>query len=165
MTTHIEDDKKAFQTMPKPPRIPKREQRQLSRFEIWAWSPITSFQVGLTAGYIALIYFGISSLIASPPSFQDTSPEGYAWFWALGLFFGAIIASLGSVSRNKYFEWAETVGASILSLTVGSYALLVLVIAYGLGDTGRIAGGAGFTALAVPILIRTMWLFSQLLRK
>lgn len=161
------DDRKAFRTVPKPvhAEIDTVQRRRLSRFEIWAWSPIVSFQVGLTGGYLALIYFGISGLIANPPAFTNFSPEGYGGFWAIFLILGAMIASLGSISRHKWFERMETIGASILSVTVGSYALLVLFIAYGVGDPTRIAGGAGFTALTIPILIRTMWLYSQLLRR
>lgn len=138
---------------------------QWNLFGLWAWSPIISFQVGLTAGYGALIYFGIAALYASPPSFEDTSPDGYAYIWAIGLVLGAMIAVVGSVSRNKKFELTETVGASFLSLTVGSYVGLLHWIAYSLGDASRVAGAAGFTALAVPIIVRTMWLYSQLLRK
>lgn len=124
-----------------------------------------SLQVGLTAGYLAIIYFGIASMAATPPAIEDASPEGYAFFWALGLAVGGLIASIGSVSRHKLFERIETVGSSILSLTVGSYAALLTYFAYALGDSDRIAASAGFTALAIPILIRTLWLYSQLLRK
>jgi len=138
---------------------------QWNLFGLWAWSPIISFQVGLTAGYAALIYFGVAALYASPPSFENTSPDGWAWGWAIGLVVGAMIAVVGSISRNKKFEITETVGASLLTLTVGSYVGLLHWVAYAAGDADRVAGAAGFTALAVPIIVRTMWLWSQLLRK
>jgi len=149
-------------TMPHPPR-PKKN--RISRFALWAWSPIISFQVGLTAGYVVLIWFGVSSLISAPPSFETTTPDGYSWFWAGLLILGAAVAALGSIDRSRYFENIERVGSSIVSLTVGSYTAIITWIAYGTGDVTRIAGAAGFTALAVPLIIRTMWLWSQLLRK
>jgi len=153
-----------FPTAPKPSSR-SRQRRRPTRFEVWAWSPIKSFQVGLTTGYIALIFFGISSIIAAPASLGYTSPAGWTGFWSVALVIGAIVASVGSISRLKLFERAETVGATLISLTVGSYALLLLFLAYALGDTTKIATGAGFAALAVPVIVRTMWLYSQLLRR
>lgn len=165
--THIDTDAVAFQTMPKPPRIaPRKRARQLSRFEIWAWSPVISFQVGLTAGYFALIYFGVAAMFASPPSITMTTPDGYEGFWAAALAGGAALSALGSVAqRSKVFQRIETVGASLLSLTVGSYASIMTWLAYADGEYDRIAASAGFVALTIPIIIRTMWLYSQLLRK
>lgn len=143
---------------------PAVDKRRYTRFEVWAWSPIISFQVGLTAGYVALVYFGISGLISQPPSFDTTVPEWYVGYWAIALIVGAALSAFGSISRNKWFERLETVGSTLLTLTIGSYALIVLWLAYAVGDSDKVAGGAGFTALTVPILIRCMWLFSQLLR-
>lgn len=153
-----------FPTVPKPVHK-QRQKRRLTRFEVWAWSPIKSFQVGLTTGYVALIFFGISALISEPTSLGWTSPHGWTSGWAWATVLGAAIATIGSVSRAKWFERSETVGASLLSLTIGSYALLLLFLAYGMGDSSKIAMGAGFTALAVPTIVRTMWLYSQLLRR
>lgn len=139
--------------------------RQPTRFEVWAWSPIVSFQVGLTAGYLALIYFGISALISSPPSFTATTPQGWSWLWSVGLVTGSVLASLGSISRHRWFGRLETIGSSLVSLMVGSYALLLMWLAHAAGDAGMVASAAGFVALAVPLVIRTVWLYSQLLRK
>lgn len=150
------------ETLPHPPRPAPRT--NMSRFALWAWSPIISFQVGLTAGYIFLVWFGVSSLIAAPPSITSTTPDGYAGFWALALMVGAAIAAFGSIDRRPFFEGVERVGSSLVSLTVGSYTAIVTWIAFGQGDISRIAGAAGFTALAVPLIIRTLWLWSQLRR-
>lgn len=159
------DIDRQFPTRVRPSHTATPKVRQLSRFEIWSWSPIISFQIGLTAGYIALIYFGVSALISTPPSIDVTTPDWYGGYWALALTIGAIAASFGSVSRSKWFQRIETAASAVLTLTVGSYAAIVLFIAYGLGDPDKIAAGAGFTALAIPIAVRSMWLFSQLLRK
>lgn len=159
-------DNALFQTMPRPPRILSRKRtNHLSRFAMWALNPILSFQVGLTAGYVSLIYFGISGFIASPPSISVTTPDWFVGYWATVLIVGAVLASFGSVSRIKIFERLETVGAGLLTLTIGSYALMILWLAYGTLDADRAAAGAGFVALTVPIFVRFMWLLSQLLRK
>lgn len=150
-----------FQTVPRP----HPHKRQWSRFAIWAWSPIISFQVGLTAGYVALVYFGISALLSSPPSIDLTTPHWYAGYWAAALILGAIFAAIGSISRHKVFELMETFGSGLLTLTIGSYSLMILWLAYGTSDIDKSAAGAGFVALMVPILVRFMWLLSQLLRK
>ena len=150
------------ETAPKPTtRVPESN---MSRFALWAWSPIISFQVGLTAGYVALVWFGVSSLIAAPPVFERTTPDGYSWIWAIALLLGAATAAFGSIDRRPFFENLERIGASAVSLTVGSYTAIVTWIAFGEGDASRVAGAAGFTALAVPLIIRTMWLWSQLFR-
>lgn len=159
-----------FKTIPKPVHtdegiIPKPNTLSWKLFGIWAWSPVIAFQIGLTAFYLALVYFGISGLIASPPSFDTTVPEWYVGYWAVGLIVGGVTAAVGSVSRSKWFERGETLGSFLLTLTVGSYALIVLWLAYGTGDSDRIAGGAGFVALAIWPITRFMWLVSQLLRK
>lgn len=124
-----------------------------------------SFQLGLTTKYIAMIYFGLSAAIASVPAFQDAAPKGYAIVWAVALVVGGVLGAFGSVSRAKWFERIELIGATLVTLTVGSYAATLLALAYGEGDAGRAAAGAGFIALTMPSLIRTMWLFSQSLRK
>jgi hypothetical protein len=160
------NDMKAFKTMPKPPRVKQHiKHRVPTKFEIWAWSPVLSFQVGLTASYIALIYFGVSAFLAEVPAFRETAPDGWSIYWATALVIGSIFAAFGSISRMKWFQRAELLGATLISLTVGSYAAVTLFIAYVLGDEDRASGGAGFVALAVPTLVRMMWLASQSLRK
>lgn len=167
MTNMVLEDA-AFPTRPRPlvgTRAGSALVRKPSRFEIWAWSHVLSFQVGLTASYVALINFGIAGTIASPPSIDLTTPSWYPGYWAVALIVGAVLAAFGSISRKRVFERIETVGASILTIAVGSYAAILTWVAYGAGDPDKIAGAAGFTALAVPIIIRCMWLFSQFLRK
>lgn len=159
-------DAQAFKTMPKPPRVPSRATgRQLTRFEVWAWSPVISFQIGLTAGYLAMIYLGVTAFIAHIPAFAITAPDGWTSFWAIALVLGGILGSVGSVSRHKVFETLELIGSLLITLTVGSYAAVLLFLAYVLGETGRAAVGAGFVVLTVPVLVRMLWLASQSLRK
>ena len=159
-----------FKTIPRPVHvetnpIPQPNTLTWKLFGVWAWSPVIAFQIGLTTFYLALVYFGISGMISSPPSFDTTVPEWFVGYWALALIVGGAVAAAGSVSRSTWFERAETLGSFLLTLTVGSYALIVLWLAYGTGDVDRVAGGAGFVALSVWPLTRFMWLVSQLLRK
>lgn len=166
MSDRTVSDNLAFDVMSKPPRVPKRGfRRGPSKFEIWAWSPVVSFQVGLTAGYLAMIYFGVSAFIAKIPAFLHTAPDGWSLYWAVALTIGGIFASIGSVSRLKWFEVAELLGSSLITLTVGSYAAVLLFLAYSGHQASQAAAGAGFVVLTVPVLVRMLWLASQSLRK
>jgi hypothetical protein len=162
-----EDDMSAdseFPTKARPVHRPVAR-RPRGRFAIWAWSQVRSFQVGLTGLYVALVYFGVMGVISAPPSIDSSTPGWYVGFWAAALIAGAGLAALGSVSRRRWFERAETAGSFLLSLTVGSYALILQWYAFAGGDWDKAAAGAGFTALTVPLLIRLMWLLSQSMRK
>lgn len=143
---------------PKPRRHP-------TRFERWAWSPISAYRLGLTLGYIAMVYFGVQSLVAGVPAFNIAAPEGWTPIWASALALAGIAAAIGSAGASKRFERIEMVGAWVLFLTLGTYAITLLYIAYGIGDPSRAAVGAGFVALGVQPLVRLLWLMSQLGRK
>lgn len=142
----------------KEPRIP-------TRFERWAWSPISAYRLGLTLSYIGIVYFGVSAFIAGIPAFTIAAPEGWTPVWAAVLVIGGAAASIGSVTGTKLFERIETLGAWGLFLTLGTYAATLLSLAYGGGDVTRAAAGAGFTALAIPVFVRLLWLMSQFGRK
>ena len=158
--THTDQDNQAFDTMERPPAVAIRPRRQMTRFEIWAWSPVVSFQIGLTASDLGMVYFGVSSAIHQPSGFDNSAPEMWAGLWSLALILGGIVGGLGSVHRSKLFSRIELVGSSLVSLTVGSYAILVLYMTYILDDTSRGSMGAGLVALVVPVLVRTLWLLS-----
>lgn len=142
-------------------RIP----REPTRFERWAWSPILAYRLGLTLGYLTTIYFGISAFIAGIPAFQITAPEGWTPIWSAILIVGGIIATAGSIADGHVFRRVELVGAWTLFLTLGGYAVVLLILAYGSGDAGRAAVGAGFVWLGVQPGVRMLWLMSQLGRK
>lgn len=161
----MELDNQTFQTMPKPPRIPERAVRKLTRFERWAWSPVVSFQIGLTAGYLGMIFFGVSAFIANIPVFEETAPDGWSQYWGAALVTGGILGAIGSIDRHKVFEMVELFGAAATSLSVGTYALSLLFMAYTTGDNDRAAIAAAMVALTLPVLVRTLWLSSQSLRK
>ncbi len=142
-----------------------KEPRRPTRFERWAWSPISAYRLGLTLGYVAMVYFGAQSFFAGVPAFTIAAPEGWTPIWASILTLGGIVAAIGSAASSKAFERVETVGAWVLLLTLGTYAFTLLVLAYGIGDQTRAAAGAGFVALGVQPLVRLLWLMSQLGRK
>lgn len=163
--THTDQDNQTFDTMEKPAPIPSRMVRKPTRFEIWAWSPVISFQIGLTAGYIGMIYFGVTTLVTASPTFYQSAPAGWSLFWSLALILGGLIGGLGSVHRSRLFQRMELFGAAIVSLTVGSYAALILGLSHVLDELPSHAMGAGLVALVIPTVVRTLWLASQSLRK
>lgn len=142
-----------------------KEPRRPTRFERWAWSPISAYRLGLTLSYIAMVYFGVQAFIAGVPAFTIAAPEGWTPAWASILVLGGIVAAIGSAGSSKKFERIETLGAWALFLTLATYAVTLLVLAYGNGDNSRAAVGAGFVALGVMPLVRLLWLMSQLGRK
>jgi hypothetical protein len=151
------------QTIPSAPR--PRAARKQSRLERWAWSPVLAYRIGLTLGYLASVYFGVSAFIAGVPAFTIAAPEGWTPIWAAFLVIGACVASIGSASDSTIFRRIETVGGWVLFLTLGGYALTLLFLAYGTGDANRAAAGAGFVALGVAPGVRLLWLMTQLGRR
>lgn len=143
-------------------RARRRDPRTPTRFERWAWSPILAFRIGLTVGYLATVYFGVSAFIAGIPAFVITAPEGWTPIWATVLVIGGGVGAIGSVSDHKPWSRIELAGSWALFLTLGSYATVLLFLAYGNGDASRAAVGAGFVALGVQPAIRMVWLMSQL---
>lgn len=142
-----------------------KEPRQLTRFELWAWSPITAFRLGLTATYLATIYFGISALIAGIPAFNLTAPNGWTPIWASLVTLGAMVGAIGSISDRHLFRRLELGGAWTLFVTIGIYAVVLLLLAYGAGDPNRAAVGAVLVVCGVTPAVRMVWLMSQLGRK
>lgn len=132
-----------------------------SRFERWAWSPAKVYRLSLTVLYVASTYFGVSALVAGIPAFLSTAPHWWTFFWAVALIIGSITAAVGSLRDTMLFERFELVGTILLFITIGSYAVILLVLAYGLGDTNRAAAGAGFIALGSLPGMRMLWLISQ----
>lgn len=154
-----------FDTLPRPPRRIVRPRRELSRFELWAWSPITAYRIGLTLSYAAGVYFGVSALIAGVPAFEIAAPPGWTPIWATLVVVASALATVGSINDRKWSRRLELAGAWTLFLTLAGYATVLLILAYADGDTARAAVGAGFVALGVQPGVRMLWLMSQLRRK
>lgn len=156
---------KAFPTRIRPARRQDQTPRQLTRFEKWAWSPITAFRVGLTVTYLATIYFGVSAFIAGVPTFNILAPRGWTPFWAGFVVLGAMIGAIGSISDKHVFRRLELGGAWTLFVMISVYAVCLLILAYAAGDVDRAAAGSGFVVLGVTPAVRMLWLMSQLGRK
>ena len=144
---------------------PKGTRRYPSRFERWAWSEIPAYRLGLTLGYIGLIYFGVSAFIAGVPAFTLAAPDGWTPIWAVVLVLGGATGSIGSVSESKRFRAIELVGSWAIFLTVAVYATTLLFIAYANGDASRAAVGSGFVVLAIAPGVRMLWLMARVLRR
>ena len=144
---------------------PHRIRRTPTRFERWAFSSIIAYRLSLTLGYAAASYCGVSALIAGVPAFQVAAPSWWLIVWAPALILSAFVALLGSVSDSRRSWSTELVGAIGLFITLGTYAAVLLVLAYGSGDSARAAAGSGFVWLGVGPALRMVWLMSQLGRK
>lgn len=142
-----------------------RRRRNPTRFEVWAFSPILAFRIGLTAVYIATVYFGVAAFIAGVPAFALTAPPWWVFVWSIGTIIGGFIATFGSLHSSRRFENVEMVGATLLFITLGSYSGVLHFLAYGNGDASRVAVAAGFLALGAFPGIRMIWLMSRLRMK
>lgn len=158
------------QTLPRrasarPPIVMRRSTTAVMLKE-WASSQVAAYRVGLFLGYIIMIYFGFSALVAGIPIFEFTTPEGWTPIWASAVIVGSLVAAAGSIRAGsepvtkevRVFNGVELFGAITLFLTLGSYATLLLIFGYALGDDNRVAVGAGFVALGIPPTIRMLWL-------
>jgi hypothetical protein len=156
----------AFPTRQRPARNNLKQPRRPTRFERWAWSPITAFRIGLTLGYIWLVYLGISAYIAGSPTFNLTAPNGWTPIWAVVVSASAGAAAIGSVSaNNKIFHRIELAGSWGLTITLGVYAVCILILAYAAGDTSKVTAAAAYVGIFIPPALRMLWLMAQLGRK
>lgn len=150
------------------PRLTARERSKMtrertpSRFERWAWSEIPAYRLGLTLGYAGTIYFGISAFIAGVPAFTIAAPEGWTPIWSAVLVVGGVVGLIGSIEDRRVLRAIELGASAFISATLTTYAGTVLFLAYASGDTGRVAAGAGFVGLAVPPVIRMLWLIAKM---
>lgn len=135
-------------------------------FKKWAASQVAAYRVGLVLSYFAMMYFGASAVVAGIPVFTFTAPEGYTPIWGSAVILGGLVASIGSLKAGtepvtkeiKVFNRIELVGSMLLFLTLGTYAVTLLIIGYGYADPGRASVGSGFVALGVGPTVRMMWL-------
>lgn len=139
-----------------------RRPRTPTRFEVWAFSPILAFRIGLTVAYVAMVYFGVSAFVAGIPAFTETAPHWWTPAWAAAVSVGGAIATIGSAHSSRMFEHFELAGTTILFVTLGTYSAVLHVLAYGDGDSSRVAVAAGFFALGAIPGIRMLWLMSRL---
>ena len=138
-------------------------------FRSWASSQVSAYRVGLVLGYFAMTFFGASAFIAGIPTFKFTTPEGFTPIWAAAVVLGGLIGSIGSLRAGtepatkevRVFNGIELTGAILLFITLGTYAIILLIIGYGFygpPDAGRSSIGAGFIALGVHPTVRMLWL-------
>jgi hypothetical protein len=153
---------------PRPARAPSRSMRKPLIFSLkeWASSQVSAYRVGLVMGYIAMMYYGTSAFIAGVPVFIFTAPQWWTPVWSLTVIAGGLVAGIGAIRAGaepvtrevKIYNRIELVGSIMLFITLGSYAVLLLIIGYGYGDAGRASVGAGFVALGIHPAVRMLWL-------
>ena len=140
-----------------------RQRRRQSKFEVWAWTEIPAYRAGLLMSYIFSVYFGLSALIAGVPAFNIAAPEGWTPIWSIILIVAGPIGLIGIIYDTPKFRLTELIASTLLTLTLGTYAITLLVLAYGVGDNGRVAVGSGFLWLFCGPFIRTAWLIPKVL--
>ena len=137
-----------------------------TRFELWAWSRVIAYRIGLTLTYGWAIFIGVNAFFAGIPIFRSTAPDGWAQGWAVVVVIGAIVATVGTFKDERKYEIVEMVGASALFALFLSYGILLLFAAYFGGDADRATVGAFVLGAGVSPGVRVAWLISQLgLRK
>lgn len=134
--------------------------RERSKFEVWVWTELPAYRLGLLLGYSFAVYFGISALIAGVPAFTLTAPDGWTFIWACLLVIGGPIGLIGILQDTSKFRKTELLAAVIISWALSIYAVTVLFIAYMTGDLTRVAAGAALAWLASGPTIRMFWLVS-----
>jgi len=155
-------------TMPRRPRSVRKPATPARPwfFSTWARSQVTAYRIGLVLGYLATIYFGVSSFVAGLPAFVVTAPSWWTPIWASVVVVGGFIAAIGAIRAGSEpvtqsvtrFNRIELVGTVMLFLTLGTYAAVLLILGYYFGDTSRSAVGSGFVALGVHPAVRMIWL-------
>jgi hypothetical protein len=138
-----------------------RIQRRRSRFETWAWTEVPAYRLALLLGYSFAMYFGISSLIAGVPAFENTSPNWWTIVWAIVIILCGPVGIFGILHESLRFYKIELVSAAALALCMTSYSGSVLFLAYGAGDPARAAAGSGFAWLTSGLVIRMLWLVGK----
>jgi hypothetical protein len=144
----------------------KKEERTGGLFRMWARGQVAAYRIGLVLGYLSMIYFGTSAFIAGVPTFDITAPRGWTPIWSVIVVVGGLTAAIGAIRAGtepvtreiRIFNRIELGGAIALFLTLGTYAVLLLILGYGFGDAARAASGAGFMALGVHPAVRMVWL-------
>ena len=135
-------------------------------FKRWARGQVAAYRIGLVVGYLAMIYFGMSAFVAGVPTFEITTPRGWVPIWSMIVVVGGLVAAIGAIKAGtepvtrevRVFNRIELGGAIALFLTLGTYAVYLLVLGYLFSSADRAATGAGFMALGVHPAVRMVWL-------
>lgn len=138
-------------------------------FRKWASSQVAGYRLELILGYLALMFFGWSAIVAGIPLFQITTPDPYGWavFAGVTILLGGLVSGAGATRAGeepqtrtiRVFNRVELAGTIMLCLMLGGYAASLLWYGYFIvDDPGRQTIGAAMTALAVRPGVRMVWL-------
>lgn len=147
----------------------------------WATSQVAGYRLELIVGYLTLIMFGWSAILAGIPVFAFTTPEGFAPIWGATVMVFALVAAIGAIRAGeepetasvRVFNRIELTGTIALFLLLGVYAAILILIgndffadarevsvdtATATANLGRIAVGTAIVALASHPTVRMLWL-------
>lgn len=131
----------------------------MSRFEVWAWSPVIVLRVSLVATYLLYVYGAVIAFIAGIPIFSLLAPEGYTSIWAALSLPAALVAAIGSISDR--WEKVEKWAALALTALQSGYVLGVNSVGFALGDLGRQYVGVIAVIALIPPAVRFVYLAAQ----
>lgn len=138
-------------------------------FRKWGSSQVAGYRLELVLGYLGMMFFGWTAIVAGVPLFALTTPDPYGWAVLAGVMIlvGGVIGGAGATRAGEepvtrmvqQFNRAELLGTILLFLSVGLYAVSLLVYGYLINfDPGRQTIGAAMTALSIRPGVRMVWL-------
>ncbi|MEO5921707.1 MAG: hypothetical protein ABIQ01_11265 [Pseudolysinimonas sp.] len=151
-------------------------------FTRWTRSQVASYRLELIMSYLAMMFFGATSIAAGIPIFTFTTPLGWTPIWGAFVIAGGLVAAIGALRAGeepqtrvvRVFNRVELGGSIVLFLMLGTYAALLLLIGNGAFDDARLASGldpvtvqqnlarvavgAALAALGIRPAIRMVWL-------
>lgn len=130
-------------------RKARRQQRQMTALEQWAWSPVIVLRVALVIVYLLYVYGGVIAFIAGIPIFTLLAPEGYTSLWAAALVPAAVVAAVGSLAER--WENIEKWAALALTALQSGYVVGVNAVGFAGGDlTRQYVGVLSVIAIVLP---------------
>ena len=127
-----------------------KQPKPLSRFHLWAWSPIIVLRVALVVTYLLYIYSGVVAIVFGIPVFALTAVDGYAPLWGVLMCVAAVVSAVGALT-DRWQVWERWASLALSSLML-TYAAALNVIAWFEHDSTRMfVGAVAVIALVLPI--------------
>lgn len=125
-----------FPSIPRPGGFHFRRNRPLSRFEVWAWSPIIVLRIALVIIYVLYGYASIVAFIAGIPLFDNVvDVTNFTSIWALLMGPAAVVAAIASTTHR--WETMEKWAALVLTALQSGYVIGMNTAGFILGDLDR----------------------------
>lgn len=141
-------------------RKARRQQRQLTPLEQWAWSPVIVLRIALVIVYLLYVYGSVIAFLAGIPIFTLLTPEGYTSVWAALMMPAALVAAVGSLAE-RWEQRIEKWAALVLTALMSAYVIGVNAVGFASGDLDRqFVGVIALIAIVLPAT-RFVYLASQ----